>query len=387
MKVVSLLRVLGQPRDSKRISMLQEAGFTVEVGAFQRDYHSGRMPNCPVQSLGKIAHGHYLRRIGKIFAALPTLRHLIRESDLVYASGTDMAFAAIIAGFGLGKPIVLEVGDIRKVQVSSGVSGYVTRVLDRFIVNSCKLLVVTASGFVDGYYRKWLNSKTPTFVLENKLEEKSMSLLEQSDQAPLVSDPSLEKPLRIGYFGLLRSDWSWRVLEALAMAHPDDVKIVVAGFPMSQMDLPARAAKISNMEFRGEYQSPKDLPALYKSVDLVWACYPDPDEHDPNWLWAQSVCRSNRFYESCFFQRPIITIVGSGDAVEVERNGLGLLIRDQGTDAMIAAITGVSKQDLATWRRNFSLLPRSVYMYVSEVDDLKRNLEDIVARARKSDAQ
>ena len=41
MKVVSLLRVLGQPRDSKRISMLQEAGFTVEVGAFQRDYHSG----------------------------------------------------------------------------------------------------------------------------------------------------------------------------------------------------------------------------------------------------------------------------------------------------------------------------------------------------------
>ena len=73
--------------------------------------------------------------------------------------------------------------------------------------------------------------------------------------------------------------------------------------------------------------------------------------------------------------------------MEVERNGLGLLIRDQGTDAMIAAITGVSKQDLATWRRNFSLLPRSVYMYVSEVDDLKRNLEDIVARARKSEAQ
>ena len=383
MKVLSLLRVLGQPRDSKRISMLQESGFTVQVGAFQREYHSGRMPSCPVQSLGKIAHGHYLRRIVKICVALPTLRRLIRASDLVYASGTDMAFAAIFAGFGLGRPIVLEVGDIRKVQVSSGVSGCVTRVLDRFIVNSCKLLVVTAAGFVEGYYRKWLKTKTPTFVLENKLEERLMSLLERSDSAQLVSDPPMKKqPLRIGYFGLLRSDWSWRVLEVMAKAYPDDVKIVVAGFPMSQMDLPARAAKISNMEFRGEYQSPQDLPALYHSVDLVWACYPDPDEHDPNWSWAQSVCRSNRFYESCFFKKPIITIADSGDAVEVERYGLGLLIRDQGIDAIISAIAEITKQDLNKWRRNFENLPRNVYMYGSEVIDFKKIISDLIMQAR-----
>ncbi len=52
--ILSVLPLLGHPRDSKRIAMLQQAGFNVEAVAFERDYHTGRMPDCPVESLGKI---------------------------------------------------------------------------------------------------------------------------------------------------------------------------------------------------------------------------------------------------------------------------------------------------------------------------------------------
>ena len=53
-KILSVLPVLGQPRYSKRITMLQELGFNVEVVTFERDYHRGRIPNCDI----KIGRAH-----------------------------------------------------------------------------------------------------------------------------------------------------------------------------------------------------------------------------------------------------------------------------------------------------------------------------------------
>lgn len=55
-----------------------------------------------------------------------------------------MAYIALIAGIGLRKPVVLEVGDIREIQVDSGLSGWVVRILDRLFLARCSLLVATA---------------------------------------------------------------------------------------------------------------------------------------------------------------------------------------------------------------------------------------------------
>ena len=79
-KILSVLPLLGHPRDSKRITMLQQAGFTVEAVAFERDYHTGRMPDCKVESLGRIAHGRYLQRILKMVTALPAMRRASRTA-------------------------------------------------------------------------------------------------------------------------------------------------------------------------------------------------------------------------------------------------------------------------------------------------------------------
>lgn len=169
-KILSVLQVLGHPRDSKRITMLQQAGFSVEAVAFERDYHTGRMPNCPVESLGKIAHGRYLQRILRMVTSLPAMRRAIRRNDVVYASGQDVAFMALIAGLGLGRPVILEVGDIRELQVASGLKGRLVRIVDKYFVNACSLLVATAPGFIDTYYRQWLKASVPAMVIENKLE-------------------------------------------------------------------------------------------------------------------------------------------------------------------------------------------------------------------------
>ena len=101
--------------------------------------------------------------------------------------------------------------------------------------------MATASGFIDTYYRQWLKASVPAMVIENKLESDFVDeIISKEITKPPRARPLVDGPLRIGYFGLLRCDWSWHVLESLAMARPQDVEIVVAGYPMKPVDLPDR---------------------------------------------------------------------------------------------------------------------------------------------------
>jgi len=384
-KVLSLLPLIGHPRDSKRIAMLQEAGCTVEALAFERDYHQGRLPTCPVTSLGRIPHGQYLRRAFRLLASLPTIRSALRRNDVAYASGADMALAGIVAGLGLGRPMVLEVGDIRRVQIAKGWQGALARSLDRFIARRSRLLVVTAPGFVDGYYRARLHQEIPSLVVENKLDELAMPApAARTRKPPLKAPDGSRRPIRIGYFGVLRCDWSWRLLESMARSHPQDVAIVAAGYPMSPADLPERAKGLANVEYLGHYKSPQDLPAMYARVDIVWMCYPAPALRDPDWRWAQEVCRSNRFYESGYFRTPTIALAGGADGQEVERLGIGLTLSDPGDEAVIQAIRAITDEDLLGWQRNLEALPRSVFVYTDEAERLGAALADIVQRGMPS---
>jgi succinoglycan biosynthesis protein ExoL len=367
LKVLCVLPVVGHPRDSKRIAMLQEAGLMVEAAAFERDYYPGRLPPCPFESLGWITHSRYLRRILKFMVSLPKLRRAIGRNHIVYASGPDMAYMALVAGLGLGKPVILEVGDIREVQVAPGLKGSLVRGAEKYLVDCCSLLVATAPGFIDYYYRRRLKASIPAMVIENKLEAPSSIEVDPGwNKSSLDGSPLVDRPLRIGYFGLLRCKWSWNVLEALAIARPRDMEIVLAGYSMNIPDLPGRAAKLDNVEFLGKFNSPRDLPALYENVDLVWGCYPRPGPEDWNWRWA----RTNRFYESCFFQKPIIALEGSGDAAEVERYDIGPIVPNRSVEEAVDEISKISRDDISRWQGNISRLPPRIYLYTTETDEL-----------------
>lgn len=346
--------------------MLQAAGFAVEAVAFERDYHKGRLPSCPVSTLGRISHGRYLARLWAMLKSLRVMRAHIRGADCVYASGLDMALLALLAGWGLRRPVVLEIGDVREIQVLPGMKGAVVRALDRWVVNRCGLLVATAQDFITEYYAKRLGIKTPSLVIENKLEAGMLGELGRA--MPLAGEPLADRPLRIGYFGLLRCEWSWSVLCALAKARPHDVEIVLAGLVMTPADLETQVRGLPNVRYLGQYKSPEGLPALYQQVDLVWACYPPMAENDWNLRWA----RPNRFYEACFFKRPLISRSGSNDARYVDQYGIGLVTDAQAPEELIAAFQTLDRDRLACWAYNMGQLPESVYLYTSEQSDLRQ---------------
>ncbi len=122
-QVLNVLPVIGHPRDSKRITMLQSAELEVRAIAFERNYFGGRPPSCAVSSMGTVSNGKYMKRMFQMVLALPKLRRAILESQVVYASGVDMAAMSLLAGAWLGRPIIVEVGDIREIQIKQGCLG------------------------------------------------------------------------------------------------------------------------------------------------------------------------------------------------------------------------------------------------------------------------
>jgi succinoglycan biosynthesis protein ExoL len=374
LRILTVLPVLGQPRDSKRIDMLVSLGFNVSVAAFNRAYHSGRVPSRPTQIIGTISHGKYLQRIGRLITALPKLRRAMRDRDIVYASSPDMALLAMIAGMFMGKKFILEVGDVREIQTAEGLKGRLVRIVDRVLTNRCSLLVVTAVGFLDNYYRNWLRSNVPAVVVENKLEASLTVARPEAVRGNLPQGrPFIDRPLRIGYFGLLRCQWTWDVLKAFALKHPKDVQIVMAGYPMEPADIAEQAKSIPNVIYSGEYKSPNDLPRLYGGVDIVWACYKFIGPRDWNLKWA----RPNRFYESCYFGRPLISRLGSSDSKEVDRLKIGFNIQTHEISEVVTELESITAEMVEQWRSNSLKLPNSLFIYTDEGEQLKSHIENL----------
>ncbi|MEQ9285436.1 MAG: hypothetical protein RIG77_00930 [Cyclobacteriaceae bacterium] len=362
--------------------MLKEQGFNVKVMSFEREYHKGRLPNCNIESLGKIHNGQYFLRFFRIVKALPKIRSSIKKFDVVYAFGPDMAAAAFVAAIGIKRPVIMEIGDITSLQLSKKVVGFLVRKLESVLVNRLKLLVVISSGFLAEYYRTRLKVKTDAMLIENKLERTfgMKSKLDDFDGRNIIVHQNSKKRMRIGYFGLLRDEWSWLVLKELCVRYPETYEVVFAGRPVSPKNLEEQVSKLDNMRFLGEYSSPKDLPKLYNQVDMIWACYSSIGPNDWNLRWG----RPNRFFEGCYYNRPVFAREGASFAEDVKRYTIGKVIRHTDIEQVIDEICSISEADYLAWKDNLSSLPEKVYIYTSEAEELSKKIRNMVILSNKS---
>lgn len=370
-RIFSLPPAVADARAAKRIDMLQRAGCQCECLGFERNLSTGRLPDCPVRSLGPMAHGRYFSRIFKMLWAMPRVRAAIKRNDLIYAFNLDNAFLALAAGIGAGKPIVMEVADIRQLQVAEGLLGTAFRRADRFLTGACRLLVLTSDGY-NAYYQDWLETATPRIVVENKLDAPFAASV-RANPSP-ARPPLAGRPLRIGWFGLLRDDWSLSMLDALTRARPDDFSVLLAGdahHPLDEKDFQRRAAANPRLEFRGPYRHPNDLPALYGDIDLVMAGKPPiiPD------AWSLT----HRLYDACLFAKPLIVRAGSGDAARVQRHDIGAVLQAQDIEAAAEEIGAVETAQWQRWQANAAALPPEVHTITDEAEQLRAALAGLIA--------
>ena len=114
--------------------------------------------------------------------------------------------------------------DIHDAQTAPGPKGAALRMLDWFICRRAALLTVTAEKFHSVYYGEWIGSRTPAVVLDNKLEAGFVDSLSVSERIATPDGvPLVDRPMRIGYFGLLRCPLAWNVLRDLAANHSERI--------------------------------------------------------------------------------------------------------------------------------------------------------------------
>lgn len=371
-RILCLMPSLADAHNAVRVSMLQRSGFAVEAFGFERYGPAARRVDCRAESLGRVEHRRYLRRCLRLLRCLLRVRNAMQRNHLVYAFGADLPLLALVAGVGLQVPVVAELADVRDLQVANSLRGRLFRALDKRAVDACALLIVTSAHYL-AYYRDRLRTATPAIVVENKVEQAFAATV-----AP-ASGAAPARPMRLGYFGILKDEWSLALIEALARSAPEEFAFLLAGIPGRFVaSFHQRLRRIANLDYRGEYRHPDDLPALFGAADLILACYPPAVPHG----WS----RSNRYYDACLFRKPLIVRAGTGDAEAVRRHDIGFVIAAAGAAEAAAELRGITAADWERWRANMLKLPAAEYVHAERGPaELGQSLAALAGRAGRSE--
>ena len=358
-RVVLLLPVPYDPRFRRRIHVLKEGGATCEVFSFDRNYFASGATDYTFNSLGRFHHGKYLDRPPKLLRAVPNIGGFLQDDDIIYCMGLDLAVLGVFSVWFSRKPckIVYECADIVSRLYGPSRTSRSLRALERWVLDKCDCVVVTSPQYVSEYFVKEQRQLTERFFLiENKVADFMPTPM------PLSTSGG-HKPLHLGYFGLLRDPMAWQIMLAWAQSEPERLRLDVHGHPFGIAGIEQDIAAHANIAFGGEYIYPDDLPALYGGVDLVWVTYPKSGKADDiRWQWP----RTNRFYEACYFGKPMIGQSGSADGDLIEKLDIGLTIDTGQPEAALSRLLAIRPDDLARWTANLLALPPETYLYTDE---------------------
>lgn len=370
MNITFILPVTSQPRYWKRIKSLERLGCNNKVLAFERKYIPTNINNKEYIIIGKLEQRKYYKRILPFVKAFTTIRNNIKRADIIYVFGLDTLLLAWVARLFIKKKneIIYEVGDIRSVLIRNNIHSFFLRWFERFLMKYIGLLVVTSEAYVTEYFKKIQGIKNVKYqVIENKVDSRVID--------KLLSKKYIKKRglLIIGYFGLLNCKRSWEILKNVAMQGGKRIEIHVRGLVMTPKDLTKEIENISNITYYGTYIAPDELPMIYGMVDIIWACYPFNENKVGNWLWA----RTNRFYEACFFNKPIIAQKGTEDCKVVEKLQIGLCLDLSNIQKAVEQLLSINNNQFIKWEDKIKNVPEKIYIYKSEHNLLYKKLTEL----------
>jgi succinoglycan biosynthesis protein ExoL len=355
-------------RVAKRIQALADRGWEVTGFTFHRPRADGnRQPQWENVELGPTHHRAYRHRFLALIKALPKVwrhRRRIAAARVLYAINFDNALLALAGRFvGRSKvSLVVEIADIQPAFMRPGVFAALLRWAERRVLRRCRCLVTTSPRYTREYFRPIQRYFGPVFLLENKVYP-SNGLEAQSTGAPAPGPPWI-----IGYFGAFRCQRSLDIIKQVARALPDTVRFKLRGFP-SSIDADRfhrEIAEIGNIDFRGPYRYPDDLPELYDGVHFNW-CF---DFQDVNARWLLP----NRIYEGGLFRVPALAARDDETGAWTARHQSGWVFDPDPTDSLIHFLRHLRPSRWIARQRACAGLPRHLFAGEADYDQLSEML-------------
>jgi succinoglycan biosynthesis protein ExoL len=312
----------------KRAKAFQATGASVTGFMFHRERDKEQAgPVWENIELGATVDRNYLARLPKLCRALwRVMRHrrALADCDIIYARNFDMMALATISKWLTRSPgrLVYEVLDIQRSFIGDGFLKAAFRWCERRLLAACDMLVVSSPMFMTRYFERLQKYAGPWFLLENKVSASQFAALPtMTEQAPSSGPPWV-----IGWFGTLRCARSLDILSRFAAAHPDQVIVHIRGTlseeDISRETLLAATSGRPNFRYLGPYESPRDLPEIYRQIHFTWAIDFLDAGSNSDWLLP------NRLYEGGLFNAISLAREGTATADKVKRDGLGAVLSE-----------------------------------------------------------
>ncbi|WP_428929794.1 hypothetical protein [Marinibacterium sp. SX1] len=361
-----------EPAVRRRATAFRRAG--VDVMGFMPHRGDFTKPEWSHVDLGQTRDNDYLQRVTLVYSgARRALNYpdMFRRADIFLARNLDMlALAARVRRkLGLDVPLVYECLDIHHRLTGPSRPARMLRRLEARLLEQCALVMISSPRFAEAHFETHYPGKCRFHLVENRLIEGDAFA---ARPAPRAAAP--EGPLRIGWFGNLRCRRSLDLLKSLANRFPDDLRIILRGYPAPGVfpDFEAEFAGQPNIVFHGRYKAPGDLEAIYGEVDLIWAG--DWYEAGANSMWLLP----NRIYEGGYFATPALAPAGTQVAQWLTERGGGFILDDP-IDETLGTLVGElieNRQPIENRRDHLLGLPRSTYV------ESPQAVADLIAAAR-----
>lgn len=252
-------------------------------------------------------------------------------SDAVVITSTfDMLVIARMVAWFCPLRIRHQVRDLHAVQLGHGLLSKAVRVIERWCLKRCELLIYSAPAFYEEYYSAIYSGQLA--LLEN--------LPRLSTWKTFQPDLSHKTAVKIGYIGIIRYLSPLRNLvdavECL-VARGINISVIFAGGG-DMSSLQARVKTPERFEFLGKFEYTSSVANLHQGVDLIFAVY---DRFDTNCRLAMPT----KFYEALITRIPILVSADTYVGALVERMGVGKAVDGESVDALSEVLDGVGRPD------------------------------------------
>ena len=364
-----------------RAHTLESAGAQLTLAAFRRD----RTPALPFGNWNRIDLGltvdeDYRDRVLSVIRGARILwreRTALRSTQGIVARNLEQLILARFARRILGKkiPIAYECLDIHHLMVGKGIVSSAFRLIERWCLKRCALLVVSSPAYIEHYFKPTQRFTGKWQLIENKMPPGFSVPISRA-----ANPATMQRPLTIGWFGILRCRKSFELLMQIASARPDTVQIVIRGIPsgFEPGEFERRIEAADNVTYGGPYRNPDDLAELYRSIDVTWAIDYFEEGACSEWLLP------NRLYESGYFGVPMLTRAGTATAEYVNRKGLGWALDNPVADNTIALVDQLNPQEFRQVCNQIADHPKSAWVEIDDAGQLIANL--MRPQAASSDA-
>lgn len=329
-KVIFIINSIQQQRCIKRIEEFIAHGYDVRAYGFSR---SNIIPTLPekfhIEVLAQFDNSlSYFKRLLLMYRALrPIFKRHKHEDVIYYYFLLDVAMVCRLLSC---KPYIYEESDLMQTYLPSRLLCRILNWIDRRTIRRSLLTTMTSEGFVQYHFKK--QQPQNVVLVPNRLN----SFVLQLTYHPTKTDIN---HLRVAFVGSARYESIIRFSDAFLSAFPQHELHFYGLINDRPTEFERLKNTYPNVFFHGKFSNPKDLPSIYKNIDLVLATY---DYRFENVRFAEP----NKLYEAAYFETPIIVSTNTFLAQKALKWGVGFAIDPFDTKAVQAFFNTLTQSQL-----------------------------------------